>query len=226
MTLLNHLTNDKDHSTRRTILVRGIVGIGFLLMSMIPMAIIGVLLAKVLNVDIHSLFQDYDVATKLTLRHSKNFAILYITLIAPIYEELSYRLGLSFKKWHIAISCGALTFFFLNWFTDISIYSRAAIGVTIILLMGLLVKQKFGQNLDQKYKNIIIIISILGFGLSHLINYSTYEINAIPLYLLMLIPPIWMGAIMTYYRLNLGFIYGLLLHILINGGNMLFTYCL
>lgn len=45
----------------------------------------------------------------------------------------------------------------------------------------------------------------------------------IPIALMMCLPQVLMGIVFTYFRLNLGFLFGLLLHSLINGISFSFS---
>ena len=50
-------------------------------------------------------------------------AVPHVLLLAPFVEECAFRLGLSFRRWHIAAGLGALAYFFADWmlfFADVA----------------------------------------------------------------------------------------------------------
>ena len=50
-------------------------------------------------------------------------AVPHVLLLAPFVEECAFRLGLSFRRWHIAAGLGVLAYFFADWmlfFADVA----------------------------------------------------------------------------------------------------------
>ncbi len=50
-------------------------------------------------------------------------AVPHVLLLAPFVEECAFRLGLSFRRWHVAAGLGALAYFFADWmlfFADVA----------------------------------------------------------------------------------------------------------
>ena len=48
------------------------------------------------------------------------WALPYVLLVAPFFEECCFRLGLSFRRWQVAVGLGALTLFFVSRFLAIA----------------------------------------------------------------------------------------------------------
>ena len=59
--------------------------------------------------------------------------VLQLMIVAPLLEECAFRLGLSFRRWHVAAGAGALTLFFVSRFCAMP--WAAAAGVCRNLLL-------------------------------------------------------------------------------------------
>lgn len=220
MNILDHLLCDKERETPKTIVIRGFFGVGIAVLSIIPVAIIVVWLSQLMGIDYKSVLESYDVVGRMMENRNPVFVLFYAAFLGPLYEEILFRLGLSFKKWHMAVSGSVFIFFVLNRLVGLPWLTCAGCAVSVLLLTALFVPKRSDRLISEKYKKIVAVVSILAFGLLHLINYSHYDLSATPVYLFMLVPVTGMGVIFTYYRLNLGFVYGLLLHCLVNGLNL------
>jgi membrane protease YdiL (CAAX protease family) len=65
----------------------------------------------------------------------------------------------------------------------------------------------------------IFYLSLLGFALLHLSNYSNSSLIAVPLVL----PQLWVGTVLGYVRMRIGLPASILAHILSNGAVLLIT---
>ena len=66
-------------------------------------------------------------------------AVPHVLLLAPFVEECAFRLGLSFRRWHIAAGLGALAYFFADWmlfFADVANARYWALPVWIAVAAG------------------------------------------------------------------------------------------
>ena len=151
---------------------------------------------------------------------SVGYGILMVLAIAPVLEECIFRLGLSFKKWQIAIAFAAIpTYFILQrlkvivlW--DAIIYAGCAIAG--FCLIYFLTSQKFWDKLRDKYFRTAVWITSIAFGLVHLIAFSPFSPELLPYMLCVITVPFFAGCAITYYRVNLGFWWGVGLHIFNN----------
>ena len=66
------------------------------------------------------------------------------------------------------------------------------------------------------YYKPMIWLTAIGFGLIHLIAFSSYSWTLLPYMLCLVSVPFFAGCAITYYRLNLGFWWGVGLHIFNN----------
>lgn len=149
-------------------------------------------------------------------------AMNLITLlgIAPFLEEGVFRLGLSFKKWQVALNC-ALIPVFVMW----NLHTRLEWwGFILFLLAGGIVywavnsltTQEFWSRLRNRWLITAIWITSIGFGLIHLIAFSTITLQLLPYIICTILMPFFMGCASAYLRVNLGFFYGVGLHIFNN----------
>ena len=156
-------------------------------------------------------------------------ALLYICLIGPILEELVFRFSLSFKKINLAVSIAVAIFMFGNLIPAVK-----NLGVTIGLGYALAIRIAFSAIVcfalirllpdDRKFtpafKNTVIILSIIIFGLMHISNFIPLQWALIWIYPIYVLPQMLMGWGITYVRFKNGFIWGIALHCLINSISM------
>jgi hypothetical protein len=175
-------------------------------------------------------YQDKNTLKQL-LEKSHYFALVYIALIGPIIEETVFRLPLSFKRTHIAISVAfaffifgsqlpgnhALNIEFGKWFIFV-----IRVGITLGLFFTVRRFLPVDIQLSDRAKKSFIILSICLFGLIHISNFSPLQWPILWIYPLYVLPQIFMGWLITYIRFKNGFIWGIMLHCLINSVVMLF----
>ncbi|MES2267012.1 MAG: CPBP family glutamic-type intramembrane protease [Bacteroidota bacterium] len=153
-------------------------------------------------------------------------AVFYISIMAPVIEEAIFRLPLTFKRQHIAIAFGfALVLIaklvpgLANQSLFINILARIAmfgIGYFIITQLTPALKTP-----GKYFQTILIITSIIVFGLMHILNYIPLHWDIVIIYPLYVIPQLIMGWALTYVRFKNGYLWGMGLHALINGVSML-----
>lgn len=154
------------------------------------------------------------------------YALFLVVFFAPFIEELCFRLGLSFNRKHVAISVGAIAYFLSSQLSGSGYFDYILYKLTFAIIAGLLmyrVKQATLDNVRQKYGKGIIWVSILLFGFLHITNYDVQATYLLPLYFVMCLPQVLMGIVFVYFRLNLGFIYALGLHCMLNGTSFLIS---
>lgn len=143
-----------------------------------------------------------------------------LMLVAPVLEEVMFRLGLSFKCKTVALWAGLLPFvcaFYLfhcrEWY-----FLLAMIGVGV-LLYWLIVHYAEDKDWDAWRSRYIIPamwISAISFGLIHFKAFTVLNLQVFPFALATVLVPMAGGCAITYARVNLGFWWGVLLHCMIN----------
>ena len=151
---------------------------------------------------------------------SATYTLLTVSLVAPLLEECIFRLGLSFKKWQIALSAASIPLYVL-WqhlknLTVVSAIIYVALIVTAFVIIYYFTKDSFWTNLKRKYYHASIWFTAIAFGLIHFIAFTNYSFILIPYMLCVISVPFFAGCAMTYYRTNLGFWWGVGLHIFNN----------
>ncbi|HWZ04106.1 MAG TPA: CPBP family glutamic-type intramembrane protease [Mucilaginibacter sp.] len=152
-------------------------------------------------------------------------AIVYICLIGPVLEETIFRLPLSFKRAHIALSVSVAILLFssaipfikhlhqsigLGW----ALSARVGFSALVFWLIFIILPKQI--NFSSAAKKRLIIISICLFGLMHVSNYSPLHWAIIWIYPIYVLPQLCMGWALSYIRFKNGFIWGIALHCLIN----------
>lgn len=148
------------------------------------------------------------------------YVLLTIVIAAPLLEECIFRLGLSFKRWQIVLAGASIPAYIL-WqhiqsvtITSAALYIAAVAGVFAGLYF--LTSDSFWASQKRIYYHQCIWLSAIAFGLIHLIAFSQYDLMLIPYMLCVINVPFLAGCAITYYRVNLGFWWGVALHIFNN----------
>ncbi len=158
--------------------------------------------------------------TNLPSLFSGGYAIALVLLIAPVLEECIFRLGLSFRKIQIAIAAAAIpAYIFFQSLPAISLPKAlilAACALMIFCLIYYLTSQQHWGRLKTKYFVTAVWISAISFGLLHMMAFSTFSLMLLPYMLCVISVPLLAGCTITYYRLNLGFWWGVAFHVFNN----------
>ncbi len=159
-----------------------------------------------------------------------SLVVIYIAgaIIAPITEEIQFRLLLKFNRLFIALSIAMFRFvhifswdFYKGKFDWYFIQKQIMISVALFLIIYFTLGIKKINNfvktyLYEKYFSILFYGILIYFGLLHFNSdaFSPYMITTT-------IPQIAVGFFCAYYRLKLGFGYAVLMHILWNSMGIL-----
>lgn len=151
---------------------------------------------------------------------STGYAVLMLLLIAPLLEECIFRLGLSFKKWQIAVSITAIPAYIMfqgiGRMSPLTEAILATIALSAFCAVYFLTSQSVWDAIRHRYFKPMIWITSIAFGLMHLIAFSTFDIVLIPYMLCFISIQFFGGCAIAYYRVNLGFLWGVALHIFNN----------
>lgn len=154
----------------------------------------------------------------------KGYAILIISILGPFYEELLFRLPLSFRKKDVNASLftliGTAGFALLSLFKDVNLnrtevslikYIFIITGAGIIYLFSSFTSESLGK-VKISFGKYIVWGSLIVFTLAHLTNVANFDMRLLPIYLFNLFPIFFLGTVLSFCRLRLGFFYGFLFH--------------
>lgn len=156
-------------------------------------------------------------------------ALLMTALIAPLFEEVLFRYGLNFKRISIAVSMA-----FIPLFPAFSHNKTAGLMMWVIcIILAVLVfclvyfstTDTFWQKQKTHWQVPAIWISSIAFGLVHLAAFSTLNMMLLPYALSMILAPFFAGCACAYLRVNLGFQWGLAMHIFNNLPGIVIMLC-
>ena len=146
--------------------------------------------------------------------------IVKLMIVAPVMEEVMFRLGLSFRHKTVALWLGLLPFvtgFYLFhcriWFVLLGLI---AAGVLLGWMVVRCTKDKDWDAWRRKYIIPAMWLSAVSFGLVHLMAFTVLNLQVLPFALATILVPMAGGCAVTYARVNLGFWWGVLLHCMIN----------
>lgn len=147
-------------------------------------------------------------------------SIITVIFIAPVLEEGIFRLGLSFRKWQVALSLALIPVAVL-W-QHFRVFSALqyvlCIGIAALVFAGIYfgTRQRMWSGLKDRYLVQASWIMSVAFGVMHLIAFSTVTWTLLPYCLCLTLIPFFGGCACTYLRVNLGFRWGLAMHIFNN----------
>ncbi|WP_321332728.1 hypothetical protein [uncultured Bacteroides sp.] len=147
------------------------------------------------------------------------YAYPFIILIAPLFEEILFRLPLLLQKKMLVVSSGISLLYFLPplffAIANHTVTSYRVMGILVLFLyfvFALMVNQNYLDYLKRRHYNKIIWGNVLVFTALHFFNYAPFHF-----YNLMFLLPVFSLAIfVTYLRCKLGFKYNVAFHILNN----------
>lgn len=142
--------------------------------------------------------------------------IFYGFLLAPIFEELLFRLIYIFTKKNLIIfiltTVVLLVIFIVKQnFSKILLFSVLILIFLVCLICFDNCKDYFVSNFKFWFYFIAIIFAFL-----HIFNFSGITVSNLIFTPLFVIPQFILGIILGYLRIHNGFIYALLFHFLIN----------
>lgn len=143
-----------------------------------------------------------------------------LMIVAPLLEEVMFRLGLSFKRSTVALWLGLLPLvdvYYMHhcrvWYILLGV---AGIGVPLFWLVYHFTTDDQWKVWRKKYIIPAMWISAIGFGLIHLRAFTVLNWQILPFAFATILIPMAGGCAITYARVNLGFWWGVLIHAMIN----------
>ena len=152
--------------------------------------------------------------------HATWKTLLKLMIVAPLAEEIMFRLGLSFKRQTVALWLGLLPFVCAYYMHNCHVWyilmEVAAVGALIYGLICRFTTDEEWKEWRQKYIIPAMWISAIGFGILHFRAFSVLNWQVFPFALTTILVPMAGGCAITYARVNLGVWYGVLIHVIIN----------
>ena len=145
-------------------------------------------------------------------------SILLLLLIAPVVEEIIFRLGLSFKRQTVALWVGLLpvaiaAYLFEQYNNWPLLAGTVVLGAILYWLVVRYTTDEQWADWRSRYLRLAMWISAIAFGLIHLKAFSVLTWGLLPYCLAICLRPGLVGCVFTYARVNLGFWWGVLFHI-------------
>jgi hypothetical protein len=150
------------------------------------------------------------------------YGIFMVVILGPLVEELIFRLILVPKRRNIAIFTFVFLFLIINktyYIIEINwllLVSLAVSGLLSFLVFKLLKRNPEIETAIAKRQKIITIVSVVLFGLLHIVNIENLHWELALLYPVYALPQMISGYVCSVQRLKLGFVWGLLFHSTIN----------
>jgi membrane protease YdiL (CAAX protease family) len=181
-----------------------------------PLAIIIGILLSLIN------YTGKNAIEEFAQENSFVFLFLFGAILAPLVEEFTFRLWLRFSPLYLSVSAFLVSRIIFRLLTaqlhilpeDSFLYSYGlpiAIGLSMYIFVtkpGVsLAIQRFYET---KYRY-IFLSSFLSFGLLHIFNYSDRD-SILTLSLVLTLPQILVGIVLSYVRVQYGFWYAVFMH--------------
>lgn len=145
--------------------------------------------------------------------------LLTTLLIAPLCEELIFRLGISMKRKMVTLWAGLAPAVSV-WYLVSKEFMPVALSLEFGLLMAaavwFLTDDEMWEKARVRYFRPVVWISAVAFGLLHLNAVTDISWQVLPYALCLCLMPFFGGCIFTYFRMNMGFFAGLAAHVLFN----------
>ena len=146
-----------------------------------------------------------DIMYKFIYRFGIWPVVIFIGVIAPVYEELVFRLWGNGKKWtgYTSIALMALFSASVGWWL-----------MPVVLAAGIVVMLVFRTDRTKRLFA-MMLLSSLAFALMHIGNYDPSV--GLPLFIVAVIHKFGMGLVASYLVINHNILWSIGLHILNNG---------
>lgn len=147
-------------------------------------------------------------------------SVFIITIVAPISEELSFRLLLNPTRFNTSFSIAFLLFSLSGpvWYYENTSNYLTRLTICIFFFFVIYLSCNFKYKYRPKItKNKLLLISSLCFGGFHISNFSPIYRDLFFFYPIYVSPQIALGFILGIIRIRNGFIWAIALHVLVNG---------
>ncbi|MCF6222855.1 MAG: CPBP family glutamic-type intramembrane protease [Flavobacteriaceae bacterium] len=148
-----------------------------------------------------------EIDNKEEIMNSIFFYSIFFIIVAPVLEEVLYRLPLRNNKLSfLSFLVGGIYIFAFDL-----LFVRMILGIYLMAIIYLIFSRR-------ETSKIFVIMSILVFTISHIGNYNLLEVKSMSLLelLFMFLPQLILGIIVTLFRMKFSFKYALLYHVIYN----------
>lgn len=149
---------------------------------------------------------------------SKAMLVPFVVVLAPVAEELAFRGWLTGRVRALwLVGCGFVAAGFLAM-VNFRVYevpaSFAVLGMGLVAAAGWWWLRRRGMlpGYERAFP-VLVWLSIVVFGLSHLSNYPRFSWALLP----MVLPQLWAGMTLSYTRMRIGIFGAMLIHAAANG---------
>jgi membrane protein len=150
------------------------------------------------------------------------YGFFLVVILGPLVEELIFRLILVPKRRNIAIITFVFSFlimnktYYINKIDWLLLVSLVVSGLLSFLVFNLLKRKPEIETAIGKRQKIITMVSVVLFGLLHIVNIENLHWELALFYPVYVLPQMILGYVSSVQRLKLGFLWGLLFHSMIN----------
>jgi len=198
----------------------------FLLIMIVVLTII-----SPLDILLTNFFHLESIKELISQTHEKinSFPYYLIIFIAPFMEEVLFRLSLKVNRLNISVFLGVLLYIVLGgkvitFELNNNLYIMYIVVGALLSIISYYFLPSSIINLLTKNKNVILILSIFLFGIIHVFNIKTVYWQLTLIYPFYVLPQIIMGYFISNLRLKYGFLWGFMLHALINAFSILVSH--
>lgn len=146
--------------------------------------------------------------------------LINMVLAGPICEELMFRLGLSINKKSVAMWISAVVllipFYLFHFRYPLILVACGVLAIIVAFFFFTKVSDSSYDACRDRHQLTIVWISAILFGLAHITSFTVIKPIVLPFIICSIIPQFFSGCIISYIRINLNFISGLIAHVLIN----------
>jgi len=141
--------------------------------------------------------------------------IMAVIIFAPVIEELTFRLLLIPKYSYISFSLSLIIIAISKsiWGTNYG-YELYLLALPAFCLAHYIFKDKSFNT--TKHLRLIVHVSVVSFAFMHIFNFIDVELWVYFIFPILTAPQILMGYILSFTRLKYGFLFAVLIHMLIN----------
>lgn len=134
-----------------------------------------------------------------------------IVLVAPILEEIAFRLPLKKNSYYLI----SITFCFLFFLSASFVFLKVICFIYIVAVLAYQVSKKLSVGIT---KSIMIILSITTFVSLHFDNYQGEQLNSLNVFskIFLFLPQLIIGFILVKVRLKTLFLNAVIIHSLYN----------
>lgn len=140
------------------------------------------------------------------------YVLLTVSLAAPLLEECIFRLGLSFRRWQVALAASSIPAYILwqHMYSFSVVYVSICVFAIVVLfsVIYFFTTDSFWNSQKKKYYKPSVYVTAIAFGLLHIIAFSNYNYTLIPYMLCVISVPFFGGCAITYYRGKSWFLVG------------------